>query len=405
MKVDIDKYRNIPFTRRTCCVVCGSKLGQPVIDLPDFPMTEIYSDTKVKEKIGFVDQAFHFCENCGHGQIANVIDIELQYGETFSYHFRTSESASARKSADFFVEFLNKTVEGKHFKNIIELGCSDLYLLKKIREKGEKLIGIDPVLKGTEEEFSEGNVLAIGDFFENVNLKEEIDLVICKDTLEHVSEPRQFMKKIVERGHKETIFLFQFPLLETLLESSRFDQVFHQHLNYFSLQSIIYLLDSLGCELMDYTIDVDHWGAILIAFKKGKTNSKFSKKFRKISVSEIKNKYNLFRNNIELTNKQLSLLRGKRVYGYGAALMLPVLSYHLGSDLSGLRCIIDDDKRKEGLFYINLPVSIKSRESVKDLKESIVLITAIASKNNVRWILNKLFEINPKQIILPINIL
>jgi hypothetical protein len=93
------------------------------------------------------------------------------------------------------------------------------------------------------------------------------------------------------------------------------------------------------------------------------------------------------------------------IYGYGAALMLPVLSYHLANDFSGFECIIDDDKNKDGLYYINLPVSIRSRDKVKDFSDAIVVLTAISAMNNGRRILAKLFELNPKQIIVPLSTL
>jgi hypothetical protein len=83
--------------------------------------------------------------------------------------------------------------------------------------------------------------------------------------------------------------------------------------------------------------------------------------------------------------------------------MLPALSYYLGNDFSSFECIIDDDKNKAGLYYINLPVSIKTAENINDIQDSIVLVTAISAINNVRRILIKLADLNPKQIIVPMS--
>lgn len=401
--MDINKFKNIKFEKRTHCMLCGKKMGEPIIELPGFPMTEIYTRELVKEKVGFVDQSFHLCANCGHGQITNVIDIELQYGSTFSYHFRTSESATGRESSDFFIDFVNGVVKGRHFKSIVEIGCNDLYMLKALRTMGDRLTGIDPILRGKEAELSEGNIIAIGDFFENVELECGVDLVMCKDSLEHVSYPKQMVEKIVNKAKSDTLFFFQFPLLETLLAGCRIDQIFHQHLNYFSLKSIIYMLNDLGCELLAYKINPNHWGAILIAFKKGRNQKRFSKDVWAITAADVQARYDVFKSNMYATSRRLAFLKEETIYGYGAALMLPVLSYYLGNDLSCLKYIIDDDKRKEGLYYINLPVSIRTRENITDIKDSTILITAIASMNNVRRILTKLIELNPREIILPLN--
>jgi len=403
MSIDLNNFRNIKFDRRTRCEVCGHPSDDALIELPSFPMTEIYVKEKVKERLGCVDQSFHLCRKCGHGQIANVIDIELQYGNSEQFYFRASESATGRESADFFIEFLNSVVKGRRFKTVIEVGCNDMYVLNALSPKADKLIGIDPILKGEEKEYTRGNILAIGDFLENVNLKGDIDIVLCKDTLEHVSEPGQFVRKIVESADNETTFVFQFPMLETLLSGCRFDQVFHQHLNYFSLQSILYMLEDIGCQLLDYKININHWGMILIAFKKSKDKSKYASTFARITRTQVLESYRVFQDNMRSTNDRLHLLQGERVYGYGAALMLPALSYYLGNDFSSFECIIDDDKNKAGLSYINLPVTIKTTNSIDDIQDSIVLVTAISAINNVRRILIKLAELNPKQIIVPMS--
>lgn len=403
MSIDLNKYRKIKFDRRADCKICGQPLDDPLIVLPYFPMTEIYVNYKVKEKLGFVDQSFHLCGKCGHGQIANVIDVELQYGDQEQFYFRSSESATGRESADFFIEFLNSIVKDRHFRNIVEVGCNDMYILNALRTRADKLIGIDPILKNKENEYSKGNIIAIGDFLENVNLKGGMDVVICKDTLEHVSEPKRFVKKIVDNAQEETIFFFQFPLLEPLLSGCRFDQVFHQHINYFSLRSIIYMLEDIDCELLDYKINIHHWGMILLAFKKSKNKSKYSNKFTKITKSQVLKSYVVFKDNMRLTNDRLNLLKDEKIYGYGAALMLPALSYYLGNDFSSFECIIDDDKNKEGVYYINLPVSIRTMEKISDIQDSIVMITAISAIQNVRRILKKLSDLNPKQIIVPMS--
>lgn len=366
-------------------------------------MTEIYTTVKVRGKAGLCDQEFHVCKHCGHGQLAHVIDTHLQYGDATSYSFRTSESATGRRSADFVVRFIKKHIGKKQFQTIIELGCNDMYILKALQNRAKKLIGIDPVLAGKESEYTTKKMVAIGDFFEHVELDKGVDVVICKDTLEHVEDPKSFTKKIVDTGNADTLFFFHFPLLETLVTDCRFDQIFHQHLNYFSLSSIIYMLDSLGCRLLDYTIDHRHWGSISIVFKKGKNTVKLRKQAKKLSHSYIRNRYRLFKDTISNTSKRLSLLTNEKLYGYGAALMLPVLSYHLNNDFSSFGAIIDDDPNKDGAYYINLPVPIRSSKKITDITKAVVLVTAISAINNTRSILAKLKQLNPKKIIVALN--
>jgi hypothetical protein len=312
------------------------------------------------------------------------------------------QSATGQQSAQFFINFLDKHIPKKKLDLVVEIGCNDLYLLKLIRHRAGKLVGIDPILKGREKELSENNVTAMGGYFEDTDLQGAADLIICKDTLEHVSNPKEFLAKIVRQGHAQTLYAFQFPLLETLLSAGRIDQIFHQHLNYFSMHSIKTLLEELGLELIDSAINYNLWGSIIIVFRKAHGRKKM-KNFPLIKRKEVMSCHQLFQMNMAVTKQRLQRLKGQTVYGYGAALMLPILDYYLEGEVGRLKCIIDDDSNKKGLRYINLEVDIKPMNEIRDLQESNVMLTAVASLYNVRAMLTKLAQHNPRQIIVPLN--
>lgn len=401
---EFKKFKSISFKKRTKCMVCGIKLDEPIIVFPDFPLTEIYVNEKVTEKVGFVDQSFCLCGNCGHAQITNIINPEILYDN--SYHFRTSTSTTAVKVNDDFLFFINRITGNRRFDTIIEIGCSDVYLLNSLRSRSDELIGVDPTLKGRENELSDDKITVIGDFFENIDLNNYMHgdntLILCSHTLEHLDDPKAILKGLLDNANDNTLLFFQFPGFETLIDNCRFDQIFHQHLHYFSLHSFTYLLNELDGELIDFNVNYHHWGTLLVAFKKARNknvNSLLDTNFKKVSHEKILKNYELFKGQMDVMNKYLETIKGEKIYGYGAALMLPVLSYHLKNDFSTLDSIIDDDKNKEGLSYINLPISIKTPENIC-LKDATVVITAI---DNSRNILPKVISLNPKRIILPIS--
>jgi len=399
MDLELKQYTNILFEVRTNCAICDAKLDKAIIELPDFPLTEIYTKYKIEEKIGFVDQKFHVCSKCGHGQISHIIDQKLLYGK--DYFHRSSTSPTAPKAIDDFILFMEPHIG--RFERIVDIGCNDLYALNRLSHRAEHLIGIDPILKGREKEFNTEKVTVYGDFVEKVteNLSFGQDLIISSHTLEHLPEPKLSLKHLLDRATSETIFAFQFPCLEAIIEDYRFDQIYHQHLNYFSLKSILYMLNALGAELVDYKVNYGHWGAAMILFRKSKG---FDHKIptTKLEKKEIAKRYATFKGSMQRTDECLQSYRGKELYGYGAALMLPVLSYHLNNDLSSLKCVIDDDERKDGLYYLNLPTVIQYSGKIKDLKEATVLVTAISAKANVRKIVAKLIAQNVRNIIIPL---
>ena len=407
--IDLSQFRNISFNKNLECAICHRPLESPVIQLPKFPLSEIYVDKKVKENIGFVDQNFHLCPYCGHGQLSNIVDPKIIYSET-NFFFRTSTSITARKSTDFFLDFIHKIVKRKKFSSIIEIGCNDLHLLRSLKNHANHLIGIDPILKGKENEISDENITIIGNFIENIDLSELSNrkpaLILSSFTLEHMENPREVFELLFDNFDDETIYIFQFPALEPLIDNYRFDQISHQHLQYFSLKSFIYLLNELNGELIEFKLNPHHWGSILVAFKKRSKNDlinwkqKFSNNIRNIDQNYILSRYETFKAQMKIVKEHLESIHNQKIYGYGAALMLPVLAYFLENDLSCLECVIDDDTSKQGMYYVNLPIKICPLNKTLDLQKSIIFITAI---DNESLILPKAINLNPIKIILPLH--
>lgn len=401
-------FKKIKYKNRSRCVVCDIPVERPAIYLPKFPLTEIYLKFKVDQKIGFIDQEFHVCKNCGHGQVNRVIDPNILYG--YNYKTRTSTSSSAISAIDTFLLFIDKTLKKKRIKTILEVGCNDLYMLRKMKNRAEVLYGIDPILKGIKP--GDPKIKVIGDFFENVDLQKlgcEPDVVLSSHTLEHIENPKKMIENLLNSVSPNTLLFFQFPGLETLVDQAHFDQVFHQHLNYFSLQSVIYMLNELGAELIDYEVNPYHWGSIMIAFRKSnantkKSNLKFSSKIQSIPLKYIQSQYNIFKENMSLISRRLEILKDKDVYGYGAALMLPILYYYING-LKNLKYILDEDVNKRGLYYLNFPVEIRLPKVVKNLKNKTVVVTAINSMQAVRAIVKNLIDIGVREVLIPSNLI
>ncbi len=407
--MELTGFKDIKFKKRDCCVVCQEKYSNPIINLPKFPLTEIYVDRISDGDLGFVDQEFHLCEKCGHGQIANIIDQNILYGRF--YKTRTSTSPSAISAVDIFLDFINGILGNRTVKSILEIGCNDLYTLKKLRNKADVLYGVDPLLKGRDDLYKDRKIKIFGNFFENLDIKGlgiKMDVVISSHTLEHVEEPKKMISSLLEVSSNNAVFFFQFPGLELLINDAHFDQIFHQHLNYFSLQSIIYLLDTVGAELLDVAVNPYHWGALMIAFRKkppaSNLNRNFKNKAQKITRSMVKKQYGVFKENLGLTARRMDSFNSRLIYGYGAALMLPVLEYYLNR-LRHLRYIIDEDIFKKDLYYLNLPVQIKTPDQIKNIKNSVVLITAINSLWACRAIVKKLIQLDVEKIIIPFNLM
>jgi len=217
----------------------------------------------------------------------------------------------------------------------------------------------------------------------------------------------KIQKHLLTKADDDTVFLFEFPCLDPLLEKFRFDQIFHQHLQYYSVQSFLTLLDQLGCELINYTFNYTYWGALLIAFRKSKKKGVINVNripkgiYPDKNILEIKSRFQSFQDQMNMTRTILDGFDSESLYGYGAALMLPILGYHLSTDFSEFKAIFDDDSAKDGLGYPNLNVPIRQPTN-EDFSSLSICLTAM---DNRRPILKNLVLKNPKHIINPLTLI
>ena len=385
------------------CAVCGGRNQETIIDLPDLPLTDTYCGTKIPDPYGGLNQSLLYCSECSHAQLLNVVKPNLLYAD--KYHFRTSMSATARSGTDYFENFLKSLFPGKTYSTILDLGCNDLYLLNKLRPVAKRFVGVDPIWAGNEKSVQDKTIHVFGKCIEEIDVDElsafSPDLIVCRHTIEHIANPRKILQILFDLANNDAIFFFEFPALEPLVVRHRFDYIFHQHLQYFSLRSFVRLIEECGGHYIKHVWNYHGWGALLVAFRKSRGTNPINCQTN-LNVESIKRNYELFRNQFLSAGKVLDSFKGGCIYGYGAAQMLPIISYHLENDLSCLKCVLDDDPVKDGLHYWNLPVKISHPRHFRDIGKSTVFITAI---DNVKPILLKLFEVEPKHIIYPLHIL
>ena len=389
--------------RRERCAVCAGALV-PAIDLPALPITDSYCREPIADPIPGIDQRLLYCEACGHGQLESLLAPSALYGT--NYFFRTSASETARKGTDFFLSVLDEVSLGRRFQCVLDLGCNDLHLLARLVDRADHRVGVDPVWSGREGECEDESVLVFGAKFEELDvtsLPAKPDLIVCRHTLEHIVEPEAVVRRLLDICDNQALYVFEVPGFDGLLQRLRFDQVFHQHCHYFSLASFLELLEVVGAKYVFHRFNYHDWGSMAIAFSRnGNSASKSRPTGTTWLTSDIRERYGLFHRQMQNSFEALTLYRDGPVYGYGAAQMLPVLGYHMGTDFSELNAVLDDDPAKAGIGYWNLPVRVVPSTCVTDFAAATVLITAIDS---VQPIMARLLARRPRHILHPLNVI
>ena len=382
------------------CACCSNASMEVTWNLPRLPLTGIFVDPHSQIDFQyFHDQELQFCTFCSHLQLSKVVDPELLYLETYTH--RTSTSPISKSGN----EFLLKTILEKQFKDkeqILEIGCNDIYLLKSLRTVSKNRAGIDPIFDDKKIEIEPG-IFVHGGFAENIEytnlIEKPVDLVISAHTFEHIVDPIKSLRNLKPYLAEKVDFIIEVPSSIRMIEQVRLDQVFSQHINYYSPKSISKLMEILNLEFVDIKYNYSYWGGTQILHFSN-YNSTSVNELPALSKEILSNSIDNFLREIEVVKFKIKNSPG-RVFAYGAAQMLPILKYHLGETFDLIDEILDDNPERVGKIY---PFSdnqiIKPFEIYEHKQGDTLVITALDS---AKILTSKLLSKGVNLIIVPIG--
>jgi len=379
----------------TCCPVCQNK-GQTLIYLNDYPVTEIYQQFAKNDFLGPVsfNQGLNYCSKCNHAFLKTLLPRDFIYN---NYNTHSVTSIGSMQALDNFYKFVSINLREVPTA-IVDIGANDTTLLKKYKLSGARLVGIDPNVLSDDPEIE-----ILKDYVENIDFDEFASskrLFLCSHTLEHIFEPVKFLSILSGKANTSDDFFFQFPSLDLLVRDGRFDQIHHQHINYFSLFSFAKLLKQCGFHLIAHQFDSDHYGALMCHFKKSEFIDANDTQGAIYSIGDILLSYESFKSATASADIRLSIC-SEGFACYGASLMLPILKYYVPS-IAKANVILDSSKDKLGLSYVNFDIEICDTEKYNYIDADIV-VTAISTKFATRKIVSRLIDLQTRNIILPYN--
>ncbi len=190
------------------------------------------------------DLELKICHNCGlifnslFEPDTQKVDREYESSQSFSGSFNTFANSLAGELIEKY------SVERK---NIIEIGCGRGEFLELICDKGQNTgVGIDPLSDGKQNE--KGNVTYLKEYYSPTHMELESDLICCRHTLEHIQNCGEFVKLIRHNlnGSNNTVVFFEVPDVERILEEGAFWDVYYEHCNYFTVDSLEGLFVRIG---------------------------------------------------------------------------------------------------------------------------------------------------------------
>jgi SAM-dependent methyltransferase len=159
------------------------------------------------------------------------------------------EEGLGREYANDFFLFIKRIVNNLKGKKILEIGCGNGTLLRKILSDSGRAIGIEPSERKLDKSIPKG--IVIRDFYPSGYIKEKFDIIIHYGVLEHAEDPKSFLEAQKRNLKPNGIIFFSIPDCSYYLKSGDISIFFHEHWNYFDFYSLNSLLKSLSFKIIN----------------------------------------------------------------------------------------------------------------------------------------------------------
>ena len=357
------------------CRSCGNTKLKRVVSLGYQPLANNLLNKK-DEKCELYPLEVNYCDRCHNCQLSVAVNPKKMFS---NYLYTSSTSKSFR---EHFVSSANKYIKdfklSKKKSYIIDIGSNDGVALKPFKNLGfKKILGVEPA-KNLAKLANKNKIKTFHGFLAKDNLKKikkNADLILASNVFAHSDKLKEMAECMFKLLSKNGTIIIEVQYLLNTLKDLTFDNIYHEHYNYWSLTSLINFFNQYDAKI--YRVDRinTHGGSIRIYLRKGKkikiensvkeiikeeeefgikkyqTYQEFSKKVYKIRDNIRKNILKLKSNN-------------SKIIGYASPAKATTALNFFGIS-NEIECIVEDNKLKHGKFLPGMNIPITSKTKIK----------------------------------------
>lgn len=376
------------------CRLCKSTNLTPILSLGDQYVTNFVdspseNDVKIPLELLLCDIK---SGGCGLLQLKHTTSLELLYKQ---YWYLSGINQTMRNALADITDKAEKLVRFKQGDIVVDIGSNDSTLLRSYKTNGILLVGFEPATN-LMKDASVGTTKIINDFFNSDAFEREFEnkkakIITAIAMFYDLDDPNKFVSDIARILDKDGVFIIQQNYLASMLKQNAFDNISHEHLEYYSLLSLANLLKRHNLEIFDVELNDLNGGSFrtYIRHKGSQSTIPFygsDKRLEDLQKSEkelgLDNRkvYDNFAARIDdIKEKVVSFInnelnKGKKVYVYGASTRGNTLLQYFGLDSELITAAAERNPMKWGKKTIGTLIPIISEEQARQEKPDYFLI-------------------------------
>ena len=366
------------------CRSCGNSDLKRVISLGYQPLANNLLK-KQNEKCDLYPLEVNYCSKCHNCQLSVAVDPKKMFN---NYLYTSSTSKVFRdhfiNAAKKYQKELKLNIKKSY---IIDIGSNDGVALKPFLDLGFKnILGIEPA-KNLAKQANKNKIKTFNSFLDKKNLskiKKNADLILASNVFAHSDKLKEMAECMFYLLGKNGTIIIEVQYLMNTLKDLTFDNIYHEHYNYWSLTSLINFFNQFDAKIFKSEKINTHGGSIRVYVKKDK-KVKIDKSVKQIlkeeenfgikkfkTYKEFGNKVYKIRENVRKNIKKLRE-KNKLIIGYGApAKATTGLNFFGVSD--EIDFIVEDNKLKHNKFIPGVKIPIKDKKNIKNSKNTLIVL-------------------------------
>ncbi|HCN84416.1 MAG TPA: hypothetical protein DIT07_12465, partial [Sphingobacteriaceae bacterium] len=310
-------------------------------------------------------------DDCGLVQLSNEYDLSYVLA---NYPYESGTTATMKGILGDIVEETEKLVPLNGNDVVLDIGGNDGTMLNLLAKPVKNRVNMDAAA-GVNSVIDAPDYIKIQGLF-NSKAYLELNIGLPKVIFSvamfyHLNDPLSFCKDVYEIMDDDTVWCLQMTYLGTMLEDNIFDNIVHEHVSYYSLKSLEYLMNKVGLEVCEAKIVKSYGGSIRAYIKKSRKGfSQDRVEYKHVAEYERNHKTNDLSALLDFNTRSQMLkdftktLIGHLVekYGkmvaFGASTKGNMICQFVGLDSTYIKCVLDNNEKKVGLMTTGTDIPI-----------------------------------------------
>ncbi len=325
----------------------------------------------------FYELAVGMCESCTMVQLIDEVPNERIFHKEYPY--RSSGSMAMRAHFENIAKrFIDHELKG-HGKFIVEIGSNDGIMLRVIARNGIRHLGVEPC-DDLAELASANGLRVLNEYFDESSAAEiaatqgRADVIFAANTFSHISHIDSVLRGVDRLLSDAGVFVVEDPYFLDIVDNTAFDQIYDEHIYFFTARSMVAMVARQGFELVDCERIAVHGGEVRYTIARAGARTPTGaveamlEMERQRGLAEIATVDEFAASVARRRDELVALLKdlngqGKRIVGYGATAKSATVMNYCGIDQDLIRFVCDNTPAKQGRYTPGSHVPVRPPEA------------------------------------------